>query len=323
MSYRDDVYISVKRNFEENAQKARRDADGRRRMLSLKYEDIGKVEGELSQTALSVFRAATMGKESLEERLAVIKNRNRELLGQRKELLVQYGYPENYFEPMYKCNVCLDSGSVNGQICDCMRKELNRKMLEISGLGTLPQKMNFKNFRLDYYNGNREEYENITVIFNAAKKFVKNFSDKENPSLLFMGNTGTGKTHLSVAIAAGVIKKGYYVVYNTAQNLFSDFEYDRFRRANNEEERSAKYFDCELLVIDDLGTENVNQFTTACLYNLVNTRKCEGKATIINTNLSQKDLRNKYDDRIFSRLAGEFLPYAFIGKDIRMKKLTE
>ena len=321
MGYRDDVYIAVKRSFNENAQKARRDADSRRMALSAKYEDIGRVEAELSQTALSVFKAATNGKESLEERLAQIRTRNAELLDMRRSLLEKYGYSADYFAPKYKCEKCSDSGTFNGTMCSCMKNELVKKMTEISGLGILANRMSFDNFNLSYYNDTEKDYENMAYTFKKIKEYAESFSENNNESLLFMGTTGTGKTHLSVATAAAIIARGYYVIYNTSQNIFADFEYDKFKRTQSEPPRSDKYFDCELLVIDDLGTENVNQFTTSCLYNLINTRHCEGKALIINTNLAQKELRSKYDDRIFSRLAGEFTPFLFNGKDIRMKKL--
>ena len=321
MSYRDDIYISVKRSFDENAQKARRDADSRRRLLSEKYSDIAEVESELSKTALAVFKAATDGRSSLEERLAQLKERNKELLLKRSHLLEKYGYPADYFAPEYKCEKCSDTGTFNGKMCSCMKDELSRRMTQISGLGILAEKMKFDNFDLSYYSDNQNEYENMQFILGKLREYVDVFSKDNNDSLLLLGTTGTGKTHLSVALAAAVISRGYYVIYNTAQNIFADFEYDKFKRTQNEPSRSDRYFECELLVIDDLGTENVNQFTTSCLYNLVNTRYCEGKAMIMNTNLSHKELRAKYDDRIFSRLAGEFKPFVFTGKDIRMKKL--
>lgn len=321
MSYRDDIYISVKRSFDENAQKARMDAENRRRQLSAKYPDIGAVEAELSQTALAVFKAATDGRVSLEEKLSELQTRNSELLAMRSELLEKYGYPQDCFAPAYKCGKCCDTGSYDGKMCDCMRHQLAKKMTEISGLGILAEKMRFDNFDLSYYSDDRADYENMAFIFERSKEYVDTFAKENNDSLLFLGTTGTGKTHLSVALAAGIIERGYYVIYNTAQNIFADFEYDKFKRTQAEPSRSEKYFECELLVVDDLGTENVNQFTTSCLYNLVNTRYCEGKAMVINTNLTHKELRARYDDRIFSRLAGEFKPFVFKGKDIRMKKL--
>ena len=136
--------------------------------------------------------------------------------------------------------------------------------------------------------------------------------------------TGLGKTHLSSACAKAVIDRGFDVVYESAQNIFSDFEYERFNRGYNtdaQNEKTARYFETDLLIIDDLGTEVTNQFTTACLYNIVNTRMCTGKGMIINTNLKKEELVAKYQDRITSRLFGEFEICLFMGKDIRSQKL--
>ena len=130
-----------------------------------------------------------------------------------------------------------------------------------------------------------------------------------------------GKTHLSTALAGEIIGRGYDVVFETAQNLFSDFEFERFNRPYNsvadEENRTEKFFDCDLLIIDDLGTEMSNQFTVSCLYNVINTRLNKGKTMIINTNLTRDELNKRYQDRITSRLFGEFNPIIFYGQDVR------
>lgn len=321
MAYRDDVYISVKRAFEENSQRARKDAEQRRRSLSAKYPQIDEVERKLSMTALSVFKAATMGTGELQARIDAVKAENQMLLQRRKELLKLYGFPENYFEPVYKCKICNDIGFKDGIMCQCMQKELSARMLEVSGIGSLAKKMRLDNFDLSYYSDDPDGYKYIAAAYKAVKKFCEDFNGNDDDSLLFIGNTGTGKTHLSVAAAVEIVNKGHYVVYNTSQNIFDDFVYDKTHMSSNEMSRSEKYFKCELLVIDDLGTENITQFSIASLYNLINTRRCDGKSTIINTNLTNKDLRSKYDDRIFSRLMGEFSLYLFKGTDIRMKKL--
>ena len=144
--------------------------------------------------------------------------------------------------------------------------------------------------------------------------------DKKN--LLLYGLTGLGKTHLSAAIAARLIRRGYDVVYETAINLFGTFERERFMRDDrNGRRESERYFDCDVLIIDDLGTELSNQFTATVLFNVINTRLCRGSATIINTNLSQKEIRERYDGRTSSRIFGEFRPLPFVGTDYRLLKL--
>ena len=157
------------------------------------------------------------------------------------------------------------------------------------------------------------------------KTYVEKFNDSTSTSLLFVGATGLGKTHLSTAMATGIIYKGYDVIYDTAQNILSDFEDERFRKDNLNESKgylTKKYFTCDLLIIDDLGTELTNTFTLSVLYNLINTRVNSKKPMIISTNLMSKELNQRYDQRITSRLLGAFEPILFHGKDIRMQKLN-
>ena len=159
----------------------------------------------------------------------------------------------------------------------------------------------------------------MRLSLSVAKNYCKNFS-KSKGNLLLIGKTGTGKTHVSTAIAREVINLGYDVIYDSVQNIISDFEDDRFRRGYNDDElKTEKYLECDLLIIDDLGTEFTTQVTVSCIYNLLNTRYNKGLATIISTNLSHDELARKYEDRIYSRIIGagtKILP--FVGRDKRI-----
>jgi DNA replication protein DnaC len=156
------------------------------------------------------------------------------------------------------------------------------------------------------------------------KEYVAEFSPKTSKSILMMGGTGLGKTHLSSAVARGVIEKGCDVYYTGAIDLFSQFEIQKFKSYNNEpNELIERYFECDLLIIDDLGTEMINQFSVSTLYNLLNDRLSRKKPTIVSTNLSQDDIKNKYTDRITSRLFGEYKVLFFAGTDIRAQKLMK
>ena len=218
--------------------------------------------------------------------------------------------------------LCRDTGYIDGKMCSCMRRDLIMAGYESSGIGKLIAKQNFENFDLSYYRST--EREQMERVFAAVKNYAETFREAGGRNMLFIGMTGLGKTHLSSACAKAVIDRGFDVVYESAQNIFSDFEYERFNRGYNtdaQNEKTARYFETDLLIIDDLGTEVVNQFTTACLYNIVNTRMCSGKGMIINTNLKKEELVAKYQDRITSRLFGEFEICLFMGKDIRSQKL--
>ena len=210
-------------------------------------------------------------------------------------------------------------------MCRCMREKLIAAGYESSGIGSLIKTKTFDNFDLSYQKHDPQAYEVLAANYEICKSYAEGFECPGGKNLLLMGNTGLGKTHLSTAIAGRVIGRGFDAVCETAQNVFSDFEFERFNRpygsADSEPVRTGKYFECDLLIIDDLGTEMTNQFTVSCLYNLINTRLNHGRPMIINTNLSRDELRKRYADRITSRLFGEFCPLRFIGKDVRELKL--
>ena len=261
-------------------------------------------------------------KEATQRRIAELQAESAELEKARAELLAALGHPANYTAPHYFCEKCKDTGYTEFKMCECMRKELVMLGYKSSGLGSLLGKQRFDNFSLDYYQGNDRltMEQNLDLCRSYAEAFGKN-----SGSLLFMGNTGLGKTHLSTAIAASVIERGYDVVYETAQNLISTFSNERFHSYGNVDKSggSSRYFDCDLLIIDDFGTEESNQFSVACFYNLINTRSNNALPIIISTNLSLNDIRTRCTDRIASRLFGEFTVLSFPGKDIRMQKLYE
>jgi DNA replication protein DnaC len=199
---------------------------------------------------------------------------------------------------------------------------------ESSGMGNLINNCSFENFDLSHFKSNDSLYENMKTVYSICKRYTREFTTDSalvcggSPNLIMTGATGLGKTHLSAAIAKGLIDRGYDVVYDTALDIFSNFESERFGTERySENKKSGLYFDCDVLIIDDLGTELTNQFTTMILFNLINTRLNRKKAMIINTNLSLKELRGRYADRITSRILGEFRPLQFCGTDYRSIKL--
>ena len=243
------------------------------------------------------------------------------LLEARAQLLCANGYPADYSDVHYECNECSDTGFVNGKMCKCMRTALNYAGYESSGVLKLIEKQNFETFDLTYYEGG--ERQHMESILNRAKSYAAKFDGNSMSNLLFMGQTGIGKTHLSSAIAKVIIDNGYDVVYESAQKIFADFEAERFGRVPAGEDRTRRYMECDLLIIDDLGTELTNQFTISSLYNVINSRLNRRKSMIINTNLMQAELCDRYSDRISSRLFGLFSPYLFTGDDIRSRKLQQ
>jgi DNA replication protein DnaC len=188
-------------------------------------------------------------------------------------------------------------------------------------MGNLIDKQCFENFNLGVYKSNPEVAARMERNLRIAKAYAENFT-RHHDNLLLIGTTGTGKTHVSTAIAKVVISQGFDVLYDSAQNIINDFENDKFRSGYcNTESASAKYLECDLLIIDDLGAEFVSQFSVAALYNLINTRQNKGLSTIISTNLSGPELAGKYDGRIYSRIVGaDYIVLRFEGNDYRITR---
>ncbi len=313
--YNYENYARVKSEIEARRAKAEAEADMRSAELRTRSRELCDIDGELSKTGPQLFRAALAG-----EDLTPIRKRNEELNRVRREIIKSLGYPEDYTDVRYTCKKCSDTGYINGdKVCSCLREELIKATIASSGIGNLIEKQSFDNFELGIYSYDEEVYKRMCYNLEASKKYVKSFK-KERGNLLFVGKTGTGKTHLTTAIAREIIKQGFDVIYDTTQNITNDFETDRFKNGYQyTENRSDKYLECDLLIMDDLGAEFSTAFTVSCLYNLINTRANRGLATIISTNLSPEELSAKYEDRIYSRLVGTgYDVFLFTGKDIRI-----
>ena len=278
--------------------------------------DMRRIEGELAATGTKIM-AAAMSHSLTDEVLKEIRQENERLRREKSMLLVSHGFPADWLDIKYTCDKCSDTGYVGIDMCECMKHELTLAGFASSGLANLIENQSFENFSFEYYAGN--DLLHVTYAKNTLQNFAVNFDGVSGSSYLLLGPTGLGKTHLSTSVAKTVIEKGYNVVYESAQGMISDFEAVRFGR-DYESHREDKYFDCDLLIIDDLGIEIANQFTASCVYNVVTSRINNRKSTIINTNLSQSELKERYADRITSRLFGEFRPLIFTGRDIRRQK---
>lgn len=312
--YTRENYRLVKEEIEARRIKAESVALARNEELRGKYPEIKEIDEELTGTGLLLFKTACNGGD-----ITPIKERNQALMKKRGELLVKFGYPEDYTRPKYTCPLCEDSGFVGVNTCKCFRELLTMKNIEASGMGRLIERQSFENFDLEWYNNENGNYKMMVSNYEYARLFASEFGSHRR-NILMIGNTGTGKTHLSTAIAKVVISKGYDVLYDSAQNIVSEFENDRFHSGYGQvEQNSRKYMECDLLLIDDLGTEFANQFTISCLYNLINTRQNKGLCTIISTNLSLSELSDRYEGRITSRIVGsDYHVMMFNGKDHRV-----
>jgi len=314
--YNYENYTKVKEELERRRLDSISAADARAELLRAESDEIRAIDEELSGTGLLLFKTACSGGD-----IAPIKKRNQELVKKKKNLVTALGYPEDFAEVKYHCPDCSDTGyNTEGRVCHCLREELVKATIASSGIGKLIEKQSFENFDLEWYKDNPDAYARMKANLAVARSYVKNFPKKKD-NLLLIGKTGTGKTHLSTAIAREIIGMGFDVVYDSTHNIVTDFEADKFRSGYSAsyQMRSEKYLECDLLIIDDLGTEFSSKFTVSCLYNLLNTRLNRGLATVISTNLSADELAAKYEDRIYSRIVGsDSRVLVFAGRDHRL-----
>lgn len=321
MSYNVENYRKIREKFEKKRQDAISDAEQRRLNFRSMSREASEIDRALAETGLRIFKAGCDGEENLRQKIEDIRAEHDAIMGAKRMLLKKMGLDEDYTDVRYECKKCLDTGFIDTKMCECMKKALIYEGFYSSGLGALIEKQSFDNFSFKYYEG--ADLEKMKYNFHAAREYAEGFSDKTTENLLLLGGTGLGKTHISTSIAKTVIENGYDVLYDSAQNIITAFEHDRFRRGygDNTPDESEKYFNCELLIIDDLGTEVSNSFSVACLYNIINTRINKGMPIVINTNMNQKIMLSRYDERISSRLLGEFTILLFSGEDVRKLKV--
>ena len=319
MSTFSDNFDKIKTEYETKRANAIKDAEARTLTLHAQYPALKAIDGKLRATGINILGEAMKGKNGLEERLKALEEENLELQKQRKDLIEALGLPSDCTDPHYECKECSDTGYIGINMCRCFKAALAKCTFENSGLGSLLKDQAFDTFDLSYYNDNPANHERMKKNLEKCRIYADTFAEG-SPNLILIGATGLGKTHLSTSIAKKVIEKGYRVVYDSSPNVFNDFNKEQFK---NESGLTDKYFECDLLILDDLGTEMITSFTVFSLYNLINTRLNTGKCTIINTNLSIDELRKAYTDRITSRIFGCFEPLMFTGKDVRMQKLQK
>ncbi len=326
MAYNSELFARVKEDLDRRRQQVEAEADARRAEIEEKIPEVRELDSRLAKFGLRIMEVAMAGGDT-QAAIAALRAENLDIQEKRVALLRQNGFAENYDKPKYDCKICSDSGYNGIQMCSCLRRRLTRAEIEASGLSALMQTQSFDNFSLDYYRRNPEDFaqmqENLSVIRTFAEQFGNDSSELPK-NLLLVGATGLGKTHLSTALARRLIERGFDVFYNSAVGVISDFERNRFGNGIMEEAArdTSRYTECDLLILDDLGTEVVNQFTLSCLYHIINTRLNLGRSTVISTNLTPADLRRVYNDRITSRLFGEFYVLPFRGTDVRKQKIN-
>lgn len=266
--------------------------------------------------------SVSQGKKLLEgdeNALSDLKNTLEKLSARKKDLLISAGLPEDYLQPIYDCPDCKDTGYQNGQKCHCFKQAVINLLYEQSGIRDMLEQENFNTLSYDYYQG--EDLALFQKNVKICKNFIKSFpTDYHN--LFFYGTVGTGKSFLSGCVARELIEAGYSVIYFSAAGLFETLSRNMYDYKNKEEFHNLHedlHF-CDLLIIDDLGTEFMNNVTASLFFSLLNERHLNKKATIISTNLFLEDIQNRYSERIFSRIMSNYTICKFTGSDIRHKR---
>ena len=288
---------------------------------------LSELDSRIQRTAAQAIEVALKAGEDPVLAMEKLEERSLELQRKRAERIAALGYPEHCIDGLPACGRCGDRGFVGTRPCDCLlelyqeeqRQELS-KLLDLQG-------ERFSAFRLDYYddrpdpNTGVSPRQQMNMVELACRRYAETFSDN-GANLFLSGGPGLGKTFLSACIASVVSQRGFSVVYETAINLCACYEAGRFNRGDAEENAREKqrYHQCDLLILDDLGTETHNAYNVSAIYDIVNSRLRSGRSTVISSNYSPEELSDRYSPQIASRLTGEYTDLRFYGQDIRRLK---
>lgn len=328
MSLTNAQYDAIMRRYEARQIQNRHIAQQRLAEAYRRAPRLKELEEAIASTAVSQAKLLLEGDE---EALPRLKEELAALLEEKGRLLASLGYPADYFEPPYACPDCRDTGYIGTEKCHCFRQAAIDLVYTQSNLKGILQEENFDTFSFDYYSreadpesGGRSPYQAAQEAVARCREFIEAF-DSTFQNLLLYGDTGVGKTFLSNCVARELLNSGHSVIYFTAAQLFAVFEKTAFRRDKGAEQAmdSQNLFDCDLLILDDLGTEFSNSFTVSQLFLCLNERLLRRKSTIISTNLNIPQLAELYSERTFSRVTSNYTMIKLLGSDIRiLKKLN-
>ena len=322
MAYSEAILRRARKRLEQARESAEAEAEARLNKAYRECPRLREVDLALRRTVAQAVTAAFSAGGDPGEAIEAVHRENRELQEERSWLLQTLELEDADLEPQPVCTRCGGTGYVGSEMCECLRELCRQEQKqELSSL--LAGRESFDAFRLEYYPEAPDPRLGVSCrrvmerVFDRCRSYARMFRPGA-PSLLFSGGTGLGKTFLSACIARTVAENGFSVVYDTAGKLFADFEAAKFQTSEETQARTTKYLECDLLIIDDLGTEMTTQFTQSALYQVINTRLMENRSVIISTNLAPGELEERYLPQIVSRLLGCYELLTFCGKDIRL-----
>ncbi len=327
MSYDGRLMRQALARFDEDKQRRAENFRARERAVYTKCPRIEEIDRELSHTMAKIIASGLRRGTDPRPAIDALREENLDLQQEKRLLLTQMGLPGDYLEEKPACPRCNDTGFLGSEVCACLRSYYVREQnKELSGLLDLGSQ-SFETFDFDYYSPLPDSElgisprANMERVYDVCQDYAHEFSPKSG-NLLLSGGTGLGKTFLSASIARVVSAGGHSVVYDTAGHIFSRFEAQKFGRETDEETDGAvsRALGCDLLILDDLGTELMTSFVQSAIYQIVNTRLITGKKTVISTNLRPDEIGRRYGAPVLSRLQGEYQLLLFFGEDIRRRK---
>ncbi len=328
MSYEQRVMRRAADRLEAARTRRATDLEARRAKLYARLPRLAEIDRELRQTVAEIVSASLRSGTDPAPAIAVIRDKNMSLQKERSSLLASVGLSEHYLDETPICSKCGDTGWQGTVMCDCLKvlctQEQIRELSKLLDLGD----QSFDSFQLDYYSASPwpgwdvTPRDNMEVVYDLCLNYALKFGRFFINNLLLTGGPGLGKTFLSACIARTVSENGFSVVYDTAGNVFSCFEEKKFSRDLNSvqeaEDETRRYLNCDLLILDDLGSELTTPFVQSALYQLINTRLMRQLRTVISTNLTVDQICQRYTPQVSSRLQGEYRALPFFGEDIRL-----
>ena len=330
MAYDGKLLARARERLERQRQENRDEQQRRLERVCARVPEIREIDAAMRGQMAELVKLLFSHKCDNAERIQDLRAENLELQTRRKQLLKAHGWPETYLDEIVSCPKCRDTGLLpGGAFCECVDRLYNQELTkELSGLLRHGDER-FDRFDLTLYSELPDPGRGISpraimeVNLAICKRFAEAFPQVSS-NLLMQGGTGLGKTYLSACVAREVAAKGFSVCYDTASSALDAFERQKFSRDPAESEaaevRVKRMLSCDLMILDDLGTEMITSLSVSALYTLLNTRLVAGKRSIISTNLTDEELQKKYTPQICSRLAGEFQTLPFLGQDIRRLK---
>lgn len=319
-------YDAIMRRYSERQSENKRIQNQRRMEISSRIPEYDEIDTRIVSLSMEYAMAALEGEGASDITFKKLQNDIQTLSEKKSFLLKANGYSTDYLDPVYTCHDCQDTGYIANNKCHCFRKAITEIFYSQSNIKNIRANETFDTFSLDYYSKTfadpstgKSSYDHMKDVYKIATNFANNFGESNSVrNLLFYGNTGLGKTFLSNCIANELIKSCHSVIYLTAIELFDTYSQSTFNKDSDNSEVVQEITDCDLLIIDDLGTELANSFTNSRLFYCINDRLLKDKSTIISTNLTLDKLYEQYSDRIFSRIMHSYKAIKFYGDNIRL-----